>query len=73
MQHTPKVYDSIISVHDVTNKVLPGNSNYIPDAVLASGDLSVNLSFRNTMINIRLVRLLFDTDPNLAMEQPNSR
>ena len=29
-----KVYDVIISVHDVANKILPRDSNYIEDLVI---------------------------------------
>ena len=29
-----KVYDAMISVHDVINKILPHNSNYIVDVAM---------------------------------------
>ena len=40
-----KVYDVLISVHDVTNKMLLSESNYIVDVVMwpKSGDSSISM------------------------------
>ena len=43
-------YDVVISVHDVTNKILSGNSDYIVDAVKWSKFGNSNISMREVII-----------------------
>ena len=45
-----KGYDIIISVHDVTNKNLSRDSNYILDAVMRSKFGNSSISMREVMI-----------------------
>ena len=49
-----KVYEVIISVHDVTNKVLSRNANYIIDVVIWPKFGNCNISMRKVIITSTL-------------------
>ena len=49
-----KVYDVIISVHDVTNKFLSRDSNYIIDVVMWSKFGNCSVSMRKVIITSTL-------------------
>ena len=50
--NTLKDYDVIISVHDVTNKFLSRESNYIVDVVLRSKFGNSSISLREVIITL---------------------
>ena len=45
-----KVYDVMVSVHDVTNKILSRNSNYIVDVVMWPKFGNFNITVREVSI-----------------------
>ena len=49
-----KDYDVIISVHDVTNKILSCNTNYIVDVVMWPKFGNSNISMREVIITLIL-------------------
>ena len=50
--NTLKDYDVIISIHDVTNKFLSRESNYIVDVVLRSKFGNSSISLREVIITL---------------------
>ena len=52
-----KSYDVIISIHDVTRKILSRDSNYIVDLVMKQKLVNCNISVREVYRNPNFIRI----------------